>query len=72
MKLPPMVLCEGLWSKLHCHPSLKRYVRWGREFGPVDDVGVRVGGIKPVEMTVREKWATGAAMNNKGTKCIAQ
>ena len=67
-----MVLREGLWSELRGHPSLKRYVRWGREFGPIDDVGVGVGGIKPVEITVREEWATSAAMDNESTKRVAQ
>lgn len=72
MKLPPMVLREGLWSELRGHPSLKGYVRWGRQFGPIYDIGVGVGGIKPIEMAVGEEWTTGAAMNNKGTKRIAQ
>ena len=72
MKLPPMILHEGLWSELCGHPSLERYVQWSGEFEPIDDVGIGVGGIKPIEMAVGEEWTTGAAMNNKGTKRIAQ
>ena len=72
MKLPPMILREGLRSELRGHPSLKRYVRWSGEFGPIDDVGVGVGGIKPIETAIREERATGAAMNNEGTERITQ
>ena len=65
MEVPPVVLRERLWCKLHSNPRLKSYVGGNRKLRPVDGVCIGIVGVKPIEMTVRKEWATGAAMNDE-------
>ena len=70
--MPPVVLRKRLWRELCSHPRLERYVRRSGKFRPINSVGVGIVGVQPVEVAIREEWATSAAMYNKSAQKIAQ
>lgn len=72
MEVPPVVLRERLWCKLRSNPRLKSYVGGNGKLRPVDGVCIGIVGVKPIEMTVRKEWATGAAMNDESAEDVAQ